>query len=316
MSLKKLFVLCMLVFTFLFVMAADAQACHLRYYVGWYVTDSNVTYGFRYTDMWEYDYQHPDVYETIEPDGAAATYATGVNNDGHVVGYYVDSNGYSHGFRWTGGSNYTIIDGGDINGAVNTVCHDINNYGYVVGHYEDSNGECHGFKWDGNSTFTYPIEYDGNSTSNKILGIKNNDNNKIVGTYTDANGNEHGFYMDLSNSNNDRDIDYPEAVRTWPRKLNDDPIVIGSYEDSSGHYHGFTYDYSSEDYDAIDYPQAYNTHGQGINDAGVIVGYYKDAVNYKIHGYILESSSYTAWNYPGTGIDQTRLQDVSGDIPY
>jgi probable HAF family extracellular repeat protein len=74
--------------------------------------------------------------------GPRGTFATGINKWNTVVGYYIDSNQVSHGFkRFSNGSFITL----DYPGALHTYPAAINNNGVIVGSYYDGNPGTHGF---------------------------------------------------------------------------------------------------------------------------------------------------------------------------
>lgn len=299
MSLKKLFVFLVFFFTFLFVAAPDVQACHYRYMVGWYV-DSSGTHGFRYKKC----DTSSDSYDTLDyTDGiftAPLTKAFGVNESGHVVGFYEDSSGDFHGFYWDG-SDYIPID---YPNAEHTYCIDINNDEYIVGYYEDSYGDIFGFLYDGDNFTPIGVHFIPDADPFETFCTGLNENEEIVGRYIDSSGDVHGFLYDGTDYYS---YDYPNAEQTWGRGINNNGYIVGSYEDSSSDWHGYEYDGS--DFDPIDYPDADNTHGRGINDDRDIVGYYsKDGSK---HGFICEDSSCTSFDYPGTGVIHTRLMDIT-----
>ncbi len=77
------------------------------------------------------------------------TLANGLNNEGVIVGNYVDSSGHQNGFIYTGSlttinsAAFTTID--DPLGAGGTEIYGINDAGQIVGSYTDSSGVQHGF---------------------------------------------------------------------------------------------------------------------------------------------------------------------------
>jgi probable HAF family extracellular repeat protein len=70
---------------------------------------------------------------TIDVPGSANTRAGGINNLGHVIGYYDDADLTPHGFLFKDGV-YTTID---FPGAFNTALLDINDRGVISGTYDD-----------------------------------------------------------------------------------------------------------------------------------------------------------------------------------
>jgi len=297
MAVKHLLLFFFLGFVFLFVSVQDIEACH-RYYVGIYKTNTNNFHGYRYKD----NNTGSDTYDILaHPDAVSSwgTRATGVNEDGVVVGAYEDSNGVFHGFKWDG-SNYTNID---FSGANYTKAVDINNNGVIVGFYEDSSGDIHGFKKDG-STWT-TIDYDENAVMTLVAGIS--DDGFIVGNYQDSSGDVHGFYEDGSSYNS---FDYDaNSLETKGRGNNYD--IVGEYKDSNGSVHG--YEYNGSSFSSIDYPNAIMTVATHNNEDGAICGFYRDSNNVE-HGFIFENSSYSNFDFPGTGIILTRIRDISNWI--
>src|SRR5690349_14258750 len=77
-----------------------------------------------------------DNYISFDVPGAATTGAQGINADGAVVGFYVDSGGNQHGFLLSGGTFTTI----DYPGALSTVARGINAQGDIVGVHIDTAG--------------------------------------------------------------------------------------------------------------------------------------------------------------------------------
>jgi probable HAF family extracellular repeat protein len=110
--------------------------------------------------------------------GATLTEATGINDDGQVVGDYRDSSGRFHGFFWDAGLFLTI----DVPfpGATGTAARGINNVGQIVGVYNDSSGIPHGFLYD-NGIFTRFDFPDAIATFPDDI----NDRGQIVGGYID-----------------------------------------------------------------------------------------------------------------------------------
>ncbi len=81
--------------------------------------------------------------------GAHSTYATSMNWDNQIVGYYVDASGKTHGFMLTGANKggtqqvWQTID--EPNAASGTWVMGINNHHQICGYYVDAKGVQHGF---------------------------------------------------------------------------------------------------------------------------------------------------------------------------
>jgi probable HAF family extracellular repeat protein len=134
--------------------------------------------------------------------------ATGINNEGEVVGTLIDSSGVQHGAVYNG-TTYTTFDDPSA-AAGETQPTGINNSGQIVGDYFDGNGVQHGFLYS-NGTFT-TIDDPLGSKGTVITGI--NDQGQIVGSYSDASG-LYGFFADTSTiSTVAVQLDYLAMTRT------------------------------------------------------------------------------------------------------
>ena len=85
-------------------------------------------YGFRY------DHKKKKITK-IAPPGAIWTFAHGMNDLGHVTGFYAAEDGY-RGFLWDGSQYYPV----NVPGASTTAPNDVNNSGQVVGTFYTSDG--------------------------------------------------------------------------------------------------------------------------------------------------------------------------------
>ena|SRR5215813_13199057 len=93
-------------------------------------------------------------YTTIDDPAAnsgVGTVATGINNAGQIVGYYVNASGVYQGFLYSGGTYTALSDPLGTNG---TYALGINDSGQIVGYYFDSNHVQHGFLYSGGGTYT------------------------------------------------------------------------------------------------------------------------------------------------------------------
>ena len=77
------------------------------------------------------------------------TRAQDINDQGQIVGFYVDSSGATHGFLYSGGT-YTTLD--DPLGTGGTFAQGINDQGQIVGYYIDSSNTLHGFLYSGGTS--------------------------------------------------------------------------------------------------------------------------------------------------------------------
>ena len=117
------------------------------------------------------------------------TFATGINNDSHISGFFTDAQSVFHGFIYNGES-YKTLDhpNASLLGSPNgTVVNSINDYDQVVGSYVDANGKWHGFVYNGGSFVNIDIA---NALGTYPRSINNR--GEVLGYYVDALG-THGF---------------------------------------------------------------------------------------------------------------------------
>ena len=110
--------------------------------------------------------------------------ATGVNDDGWVVGFYQPTSTTFTGFLDKSG----VVSSITFPGSVDTQALGVNDLGWIVGDYTLSNGNMFGFV-DRGGVFSEIDPF--GSTAVTANGI--NDHGQIVGFYTAANGNTIGF---------------------------------------------------------------------------------------------------------------------------
>jgi hypothetical protein len=223
-------------------------------------------------------------YISIDAPGATrGTVATGINEQGQIVGWYLDATSY-HGFLDTGG----IFSNIDVPGTQTTIVSGINDFGQIVGQYSDSTGT-HGFFYSA-GTFTslnYPKLPSDHSGQNTIArGINNS--GQIVGMYGNATG-IHGFLDDHGSFST---IDSASAPQTNLFGINDPGQIVGASAGPNG------YLYSSGNFSGINCPG-----GSGgaepfdINNQGLIVGGYTVA-NVQ-HGFLDAGGNCSAISFPG-----------------
>jgi probable HAF family extracellular repeat protein len=240
-----------------------------------------------------------------DPLGPGSTVAQGINNQGQIVGHYLDSTNRVHGFLYNG-SQYTTVDdpsafntdpfsindagqivGDHVGGnsflysggtyvtiadpaGFSTQALEINNAGQIVGSYMTGDGTRHGFLYSGGSytTIDEPLATKGPLAGTYLWSINNT--GQIVGQYGDASG-THGFLLNL-NTGSFTTLDDPFATQgTQATSINDNGDIVGVYFDPSG-FHGFLY--SGGTYTTLNGPSASYTVAYGINNAGQIVGAY------------------------------------------
>jgi probable HAF family extracellular repeat protein len=225
------------------------------------------------------------------------TDATGVNNRGQVVGFYIDQNNVEHSFLYSDGQFTTIDPPGAANNPgpsplalVNVdQAVSINKQGQIVGGYTDANGMTHGYLLSHGQYTT--LDYPG-AASTIALGI--NDHGQIVGYYIDSSGVEHGFLLSHGQYTaiNDPNAGTGNQQGTTAFQINNSGQIVGWYVDSANVAHGFLL--SGGQYTTLDEPNAgtgagQGTFSEGINASGQIVGYYVDSNNL-VHGFVADPS--------------------------
>ena len=214
--------------------------------VGW-CTDGADAHGFLYSNGEFTILDHPNAGAVENPtlippggysyllgsyqfDGWGGTFPSGISG-GNIVGWYVDANGYAHGFLYNG-SAYTTLD--DPHGVGSTYAQGING-GNIVGWYVDANGDTHGFLYNG-STYTTLDDLNGVG-STYAQGISGGN---IVGYYTKpAPVGNYGYGFLYNNGKYTTLADPNGAGATSVQGMSGNTIV-GWYNNSRVYY-GFTY---------------------------------------------------------------------------
>lgn len=235
----------------------------------------------------------PGTFTTIDFPGAVDTVECcsailNINDEGQIVGGYMDASGTGHGFLLKGGTFTTI----DFPGAVYTEALGINARGRIVGEYVDAtNLRSHGFLLTrrGFSTIDPPGAI--NTFINWI-----NQQGDMVGGYMDTGGSFHGLLVSRGAFTT---IDFPGASNTFGLGINSKGEIVGGYIDSAVlNGHGFLM--SKGKFSTFDFPGANTqlsacgglgggvTYTDGINDEGAIVGGYCGADDH-LHGFLLST---------------------------
>jgi uncharacterized membrane protein len=207
-----------------------------------------------------------------DPHEPAQQEATCINDAGQIVGTYLDSSGFNHGYERIGGK-FTQLDV-PFTGATATLPFSINDSGEVVGCWGDSDGNDHGFTLIGGTyaSFDYPGAV-------QTCADDINSAGDIIGAYFDASGTENGF---LLSGGTYTSFAYPGAMDTFVNGINDPGVIVGGYCTTS------------ECEDTLDGVQNFLLSGgvftpitilpgevyadvTDINNDGVIVGSYQDA---------------------------------------
>jgi uncharacterized membrane protein len=257
--------------------------------------------------------------------GAISTQALATNQNGIIVGYYLDANSAEHGFVRSADGQFKEVD---YPGAVGTILLGINDSNEAVGLYNGTDIFYQGFIFEPPNQFT-PIYYGGLASETTPYGINNNGQivgawsgdqiqggfSLLDGTYTDllypnaeftnpdgVNSagvivgswvsacsplcRYHGFMLTSAVDGTYTDVNFPGSVATYIDAINDSNEVVGAYgKAAGGYYQAWVGLPSKNQYAVVAYPGAIFTALCGINNARHIVGYYIDANN-MTHGFL------------------------------
>lgn len=264
---------------------------------GYYVDANYVARGFlRAPDGKFTSFEAP--YAGSEPGQGQGTFATNMNLQGTIAGYYVDANNGSHGFVRTRDGAITEFD---VPGAIGNTwlgwAQCISATGAVAGTYFDSAGQSYGFVRDPGgkafSTFEYIdpdqnqdlIAWSGQGTN--IWGI--NAAGTTVGAFVDANNVYHGLVR--TSDGKITVFDAPRAAtgaHTVSEAINEEGAVVGFYNDANGVHHGFLRSADGR-FTYFDDSNGGDQFHQGtvpmfiIEDA--VAGFYEDG-DYVWHGFV------------------------------
>ena len=130
---------------------------------------------------------------TFEVPDATATFAYQVNTFHHIMGYYIDANGVTHGFTRDTAGNLTFPI--DVPGSTGTILFGNNDLDWGVGRYTDASGVTHGLYFvtpDNILTFDAPFP---GATFTSLNGV--NVHGQVCGHYNDTNGISHGLVLQM-----------------------------------------------------------------------------------------------------------------------
>ena len=231
--------------------------------------------------------------EDISQTGDVDTELYGINNNGQVIGEYIDSLGNRTAFLKTG-STYTPITPP---GAVGDVyVYGINDSGNVLG-YADG-----GYFLRSGTAYQDIGDYPGADYTD-YTDINNS--GMLAGYITDGDGYSRGF---IRNSGSFTLVDHPDAdmacayynpCGTWLTGINNLDNVTGVYRGTDGRYRSFIKD--GGNYIPIEYSGGMggqiNVYVEGINDSGQAVGYFWGATGYS-RGFIKDGGRFTEFIHP------------------
>jgi probable HAF family extracellular repeat protein len=121
--------------------------------------------------------ENGQVFELFVIPGSVQAQATGINNEGQVCGFTIDSKGVNHGWLSITG-NLTILNFPESTG---TQALGLNNKGQVVGSYTDAAGNSHGFVYEVTTKKWQSIDDPDGVGTTLVNGI--NDDGVLVGFF-------------------------------------------------------------------------------------------------------------------------------------
>lgn len=172
---------------------------------GYYFDASGVDHGFvRSADGTITSFDAPGAGTTGGTRTAEGTFALSINDDGVIIGYYVDARDGYHGFVRSAAGTITTLDApGAGTGtspatgfSLGTQALSINNNGVIAGYYIDANEVYHGFMVSASGAITtFNAPGSGTTPATGTYPANINDNGVIVGYYSDPNDVYHGFQL-------------------------------------------------------------------------------------------------------------------------
>ena len=138
-------------------------------------------------------------FATFDAPGAQGTVAVSINQNGAIIGDYLDARGASHAFLRAPDGIITTFDApGAGTGLIQgTFALSINQKGAITGYYIDASSVYHGFLRAPDGAFTtFDAPGAGTGLGQGTVALSINRNGAITGSYLDATGN-HGFVRTL-----------------------------------------------------------------------------------------------------------------------
>lgn len=227
---------------------------------------------------------------------AQETDTYGINNQGVIVGDYVDSTGIQHGMILTG-TKVTKADHPNCAGTPGTTgtsFYAINSAGVAAGWCTENGGTEIGYTYSKGKFTNVTIK---GAEAVNVNGI--NDKGNLVGAYIDSTGTQHGFLLVGKTLTK---LDPPNVVSTataWG--INNAGVITVYGVNSAGGYSSYTTANKGKTYKAFSAPGA-GTTGTAIhtpNNKGDIVGTYFDSSSVS-HGVLLHAGKYYSFDDPTT----------------
>lgn len=208
--------------------------------------------------------------------GGDYSYASGINDSGHVVGNSRNAGNGSHAFLYDGTK---MIDLGTLGGS------------YSSGRCVNDSGQVVGQSMTAGNSSTLAFLYD---------GVKMTSLGTLGGTYSDASGiNNDGCVVGYSNnSEGDRraflydgtemvDLGTLGGISSNASAINNSGVVVGNSETGDGQTHAFLYD-SNQMFDLGTLGDDYS-NASGINESGHVVGSSK-VLGHASHAFLFDGT--------------------------
>jgi probable HAF family extracellular repeat protein len=249
-------------------------------------------------------------YVSFDFPGAVSTSASGINNRGDIVGWYLGTDGRDHGFLLSA-DQFTTIDPPD---SIRARAFGINDRGDVVGVYRTVDLADHGFLLSGGTFSTI----DGPSAE-ETFAFSINDRGEIVGGFEGEDG-EHAFLLTDAGLEM---IEVPVEGAETPAAngINAPGHIVGRYLTPPSRSHGFLMTKQADKgegddkaFTSIDFPGATFTTAVGVNDRREIVGSYLIGTPSTRHGFLFYGGTYTSVDVPGATFTNARGINAPGDI--
>jgi hypothetical protein len=227
-----------------------------------------------------------------------------INEEGDIVGVFLDSNLVTRGFvRFKNGTfSPPIVDPNDTVGF--TEGRGINNSRTVCGDYASPDGNNHGF-FLSRGTFT---EYDvPGAVFTAVLGI--NGPGDFTGTFSNDNVTQQAF---VNIGGNLTSFSVPAAIATLAYQINNSKqLLVGYYIDGSGILHGYYRDANGALHFPIDPTGSVGTVLFGDNNRNWVVGRYADSSGVTHGLFFVPPNNFFTFDYPGSTF--TSLNGISSE---
>jgi len=239
--------------------------------------------------------------------GAQETFPVRINENGQIVGVYIDDNSKQHGFLLSTGT-YTAID---IPSANNTAAAGINNHSEIVGRFNQSSNPLP--PWVGNQGWL--LDDTGLSLIAARQASDINDAGEIVGTDVVSGQPSRLGFVKSGETFTQFQVG---AAATQAFGINNSGHVVGIFDVGDCCLDGVRRGYLKigSTFEPIDVPLpgVHLTEPVDINDTGLISGWFRDDFESGlIHGFLYDGDTHTQFDIPFVGADNTHIQGTTTD---